>query len=146
MTQDNTIKESDLSLSVVIPVYNEEECVSSLLQEIVDAIGQDPEQVEILFINDGSSDKTEAILQEAQKKCPALKVISFEQNAGQSAAMACGFQMARGKYVVALDGDGQNDPADIPRLVERLENYQVVCGIRKKAQGSMDQASWIKDR
>lgn len=137
-------------LSIVVPVYNEEASVAPLLEEIIAAVGQNPARAEILFVDDGSTDETPARLAELKQRCPALRVITFERNAGQSAAMACGFRQARGRYVVALDGDGQNDPADIPRIVELLDRYQVVCGIRHKRRDRLAKrwgsafANWVR--
>jgi glycosyltransferase involved in cell wall biosynthesis len=118
-------------LTILVPVFNEEESVIPLLDEIISVVGEDPAKVEILFVNDGSSDRTEALLKEARRRCPALRVITLAQNAGQSSAMACGFRRAQGRYIVVLDGDGQNDPADVPRIVELLDQFEVVCGIRR---------------
>lgn len=129
--------DSSLELSIVVPVYNEKESVAPLLEEIVAAVGDDSENVEIVFVNDGSSDGTGEELDRLTREYSSLRTIHFERNAGQSAAMACGFRRARGRYIVALDGDGQNDPADIPRIVERLSDYPVVCGIRRKRQDSL---------
>lgn len=139
-------------LSVVVPVYNEEANVEPLLREIVAVVGQDPQQVEILFINDGSADQTEAILLRLKAECPALWVISFERNAGQSAALACGFLQAKGRILVMLDGDGQVDPADIPKIVQLLDEYEVVCGIRRKRRDTLSKrwgskfANWARRR
>ncbi len=119
-----------MGLSIVVPVYNEEELIRPLIKEIVEVVGSDPDQAEIIIVNDGSTDRTESILDGLKEEHPLLRVIHFEKNAGQSAAMACGFLQARGDYVVTLDGDGQNDPRDIPRIVQLLGQYQVVCGIR----------------
>ncbi|SPD72250.1 Glycosyltransferase [uncultured Desulfobacterium sp.] len=126
-----------IELSIVIPVYNEEDLISPLIKEIDQVLGEDRERTEVIFVNDGSTDKTEPILLKLQERYPVVRVISFERNAGQSAAMICGFRHAKGKYVVSLDGDGQNDPRDIPRIVELLEKYQVVCGIRARRQDSL---------
>ena len=132
-------------LTVVIPVYNEEGNLESLLEEILAVVGQNPDEAEILFINDGSTDRTGDLLTELREKCPIVRVVAFEQNAGQSAAMACGFLEARGKYIVSMDGDGQNDPADIPRIIELLKQYQVVCGIRRNRRDTLAKrwGSWF---
>ncbi len=126
-----------IELTIVIPVYNEEDLIVPLMKEIADVLGEDRERLEVLFVNDGSTDKTEHILDKLRERYPVVRVISFEKNAGQSAAMICGFRHAGGKYVVALDGDGQNDPRDIPRVVKLLEKYQVVCGIRARRRDSL---------
>jgi len=125
-----------IELSIVIPVYNEEGVIAPLTEEIVQVLGEDRERFEVIFVNDGSTDKTELVLDKLHERYPVVRVINFVRNAGQSAAMICGFRHARGKHVVSLDGDGQNDPRDIPRIVELLEKYQVVCGIRARRQDS----------
>lgn len=117
-------------LSVIIPVYNEEACLEGLLTEVCQVVGCDPSQAEILVVDDGSSDRTPNILRAWRQKCPALRVLTFAANAGQSAAMAAGFRSARFDHVVAMDGDGQSDPADIPALASRLDTFSVVCGYR----------------
>ena len=123
------------TLSIVVPVYNEEENVHLLfekIQAVCEAIG---EAYEVLFVDDGSHDKTFAVLSELSKQEPQLVVIRFEKNAGQTAAMAAGFEFARGERIVSMDGDLQNDPIDIPRLLEKLnEGYDLVCGWRKERQ------------
>ena len=122
-------------LSIVVPVYNEEENVRLLfekIQAVCETIG-DP--YEVLFVDDGSHDKTFAILSELSKQKPQLTVIRFQENAGQTAAMAAGFEFARGQRIISMDGDLQNDPADIPKLLEKLdEGYDLVCGWRQERQ------------
>ena len=87
---------------------------------------------EIIFVDDGSSDKSMDILRELHNKDSNVRVIRFRKNFGQTAAMAAGFEHARGKVIVPLDADGQNDPADIPKLVKKLdEGYDIVSGWRK---------------
>ena len=122
-------------LSIVVPVYNEEENVRLLfekIQRVCETIG---DTYEVLFVDDGSSDATFAVLSELRKRVPQLVVIRFKENAGQTAAMAAGFEFARGERIVSMDGDLQNDPADIPKLLEKLEEgYDLVCGWRKERQ------------
>lgn len=124
-------------LSVVVPVFDERDCIGGLLQEIVDVVGDDPARVEIIVVDDGSRDGTAAVLAEWRARCPALRVLTFVENCGQSAAMACGFAHARAAHVVSLDGDGQSDPADIPRLVALLETHDLVCGVRSRRRDSL---------
>ena len=123
------------TLSIVVPVYNEEENVRLLfekIQAVCEAIG---ETYEVLFVDDGSQDKTFAVLSELSKQEPQLIVVRFEKNAGQTAAMAAGFEYARGQRIISMDGDLQNDPADIPKLLQKLdEGYDLVCGWRKDRQ------------
>jgi dolichol-phosphate mannosyltransferase len=118
-------------LSIVIPVYDEAESIGGLLEETVRVVGDDPGAVEIIVVDDGSRDATPGILGAWLERCPVMRVLTFEENSGQSAAMACGFASAKGDRVVAMDGDGQSDPADIPRLAKLLNSHDVVCGIRR---------------
>jgi len=122
-----------LDYSVVIPVCNEEESVAPLyesLKKVMDSLGG---KYEIIFINDGSTDETLYRLRDMEKKDQSLFIISFGKNLGQTASLKVGFQMAKGKVVISMDGDLQNDPEDIPRLLEKLkEGYDAVCGWRRK--------------
>ena len=122
-------------LSIVVPVYNEAENVRPLfekIQTVCDAIG---DAYEVLFVDDGSQDKTFAVLSELRKQAPELVVLRFEKNAGQTAAMAAGFEYAQGQRIISMDGDLQNDPSDMPKLLEKLdEGYDLVCGWRKDRQ------------
>ena len=123
------------TLSIVVPVYNEEENVRLLFEKIQTVCETIGETYEVLFVDDGSSDETFAVLSELSKQEPLLIVIRFEKNAGQTAAMAAGFEFARGERIISMDGDLQNDPADIPELLQKLdEGYDLVCGWRKERQ------------
>jgi dolichol-phosphate mannosyltransferase len=124
------------SLTVVIPVYNEAENVAPLVERLRSALEGISGGSEILFVDDGSTDSTFQKLREAQKNEARIRIARFRRNLGQSAAMAAGFRLARGRAVVTLDGDLQNDPAEIPRLVEMLENCDCVCGVRTRRQDS----------
>jgi glycosyltransferase involved in cell wall biosynthesis len=121
--------ESD-SLSVVIPVYNEEENVAPLVERLQAALRGWPGEVEFLFVDDGSTDKTLELLKRAQRSDPRIRIAHFRRNLGQTAALEAGFHLARGQAVVTLDGDLQNDPAEVPRLAQMLQAWDVVCGIR----------------
>jgi glycosyltransferase involved in cell wall biosynthesis len=119
-------------VSIVIPVYNEEESVSLLYGKIKNVAETLDIPYEIVFVDDGSRDKTFTILTTIHHTDPHVKVIRFRKNFGQTAAMAAGFQYAHGAVIISMDGDLQNDPADIPRLLARMaEGYDVVCGWRK---------------
>ena len=122
-------------LSIVVPVYNEEENVRPLYEKIrmvCESIGK---TYEVLFVDDGSQDKTFEVLSELREHAPHLSIIRFQENAGQTAAMAAGFEYARGERIISMDGDLQNDPADIPHLLEKLdEDYDLVCGWRRERQ------------
>ncbi len=122
-------------LSIVVPVYNEEDNVRPLFEKIQTVCETIGDAYEILFVDDGSEDETFNLLSELCKQEPQLVVIRFEKNAGQTAAMAAGFEFARGERIISMDGDLQNDPIDMPRLLEKLdEGYDLVCGWRKNRQ------------
>ena len=122
-------------LSIVVPVYNEEENVRPLYEKIravCESIGR---TYEVLFVDDGSQDNTFEVLSELRSQELHLVVIRFQENAGQTAAMAAGFEFAQGERIISMDGDLQNDPADIPQLLEKLEeDYDLVCGWRRERQ------------
>ena len=122
------------SVSIVIPVYEEEESLPHLYKSIKDVMDPLKRKYEIVFVDDGSRDNTFKVLEAYQKKDPAVVVISFRRNFGQTAAMAAGFEYAQGDIIVTMDADLQNDPADIPRLLEKMKGYDVVSGWRKKRQ------------
>ncbi|HYQ47460.1 MAG TPA: glycosyltransferase family 2 protein [Thermodesulfovibrionales bacterium] len=121
-----------MTVSVVIPLYNEEENVLELharLKAVLDTIGSD---YEVLFIDDGSTDNTLALLQDIQSQDSRTVVLSLRRNFGQTAAFAAGFDYSRGDIIVTMDGDLQNDPHDIPKLVEMMKDNDLVSGWRKK--------------
>ena len=119
-------------VSIVIPVFNEVENVAPLLAEIAAAVKGRPEDYEIIFVDDGSSDDSLAGLKKIRGRDPRVKIIQFRKNFGQSAAISAGFELCRGEVVVAMDADLQNDPADIPLLVDKVaEGYDIVNGWRK---------------
>ena len=121
-----------MTLSVVIPVYNEEENIRLLHERLRKALDQLDQEYEILFVDDGSTDTTLSILEEIQSKDTRVIVLSLRRNFGQTAAFAAGFDFARGDVVVTMDGDLQNDPADIPKLLELIKDNDLVSGWRKK--------------
>lgn len=121
-----------MSVSVVVPLYNEEENVNILherLKDVLDVLGT---EYEIIYVDDGSSDKTLSILEDIQKADKDVMVLSLRRNFGQTAAFAAGFDFARGDIVITMDGDLQNDPKDIPRLLDAIRDYDLVSGWRKK--------------
>lgn len=127
-----------IEISIVVPIYNEEENVALLHESISNVMEKMNKRYEIIMVDDGSSDTTLTVLKQRQKNDPYLKVIKFRGNFGQSAAMAAGFEAAQGKYVVAMDGDLQNDPEDIPMLLNKLEEgYDVVSGWRKNRKDKL---------
>jgi len=122
-------------LTIVVPVYNEVENVRPLLNEITQALAPEELDYEVLFVDDGSNDGSFAALQQLAAEDERVVVIKFRRNHGQTAAFAAGFDYARGKYILTIDADRQNDPADIPRLLAKLEEgYDVVNGWRQNRQ------------
>jgi len=125
-----------LRLSVIIPVWNEEECLLPLLHEVQEAIEHLDGGAEILVVDDGSTDATPKILRRQLETMPRLRVLTIAANTGQSAAFEVGFQRARGEILVTLDGDGQNNPADIPKLLDALGGFDAAFGVRaQRADG-----------
>lgn len=133
-----------LQLSIVVPVRDEEANVLPLLAEIDAALEQRCE-FEVLYVDDGSRDGTARVLREALARYPRLRVLSHRESCGQSAALFTGVRAARGEWIATLDGDGQNDPADVPKLLAarddpaRPANLQLVTGYRKSRRDR-----WLK--
>ena len=133
-----------MDLSVVIPVHNEEESIELLINEITSALS-DKYQHEIVVVDDGSTDNTLDVLLKIRQNLPTLRVVKHLKNSGQSTAVRTGVQYAKSPWIATLDGDGQNDPADIPNLYNELTNNQnsdpwlVVAGYRKKRKDT-----WLK--
>ncbi len=121
----------DVELSVVIPIYNEEENIRALydeLKEVLEGIGR---PWEVIFVDDGSSDRSLELLEEIAGDDDHVVVVSFRRNFGQTAAMAAGFDYACGEIIITMDGDLQNDPHDIPKFLEKMdEGYDLVSGWR----------------
>lgn len=124
------------ALSVVVPVYNEHGNAGPLCNEIRDVMVELGRPFEIIFVNDGSTDGTLAELRGVAAAEPRLRIVDLDGNFGEAAALSAGFQAARGDLVITLDGDGQNDPHDIPSLLELLERngYRAVSGWRQQRQ------------
>jgi glycosyltransferase involved in cell wall biosynthesis len=123
-------------LSVVFPVYNEEENVPVLLDEIRAALDGKGWNYEIVAVDDGSGDRSLEVLRTSRTRHPMLRVLALEKNTGQTAALDAGWRAARGRYVVSLDADLQNDPADIPGMVRKVEESgaDMVIGVRVHRQ------------
>ena len=130
------------SLSIVVPVFNEQDNVAPLVQEIDAVVQRLGEPAEILFVNDGSRDATHERLQALRETIPALRVIDLDGNFGEASALSAGLHQARGDVIVTLDGDGQNNPADIPRLLTalRADNLKAVSGRRVDRQ----EGRWLR--
>jgi dolichol-phosphate mannosyltransferase len=127
------------ALSIVIPMHNEEANVEPLLEEVRRAVGDFPGGLEMVVVDDCSTDQTLARLRIAAREDARIRVAHFRRNLGQTAAMAAGFHLARGRAVVTLDGDRQNDPADVPALLALLKDWDVVCGVRTERRDT-----WVK--
>ena len=124
-------------ISVIIPVYNEEENIHSLYLELDSIFKLTRRKYEIIFVNDASKDKTWEMISKIARKDKRVKAINFLRNFGQTAALSAGIDHAKGDIIVPMDGDLQNDPADIPKLVEKIEEgYAVVSGWRKNRKDS----------
>lgn len=123
----------EIELSIVIPIYNEEENLPILyekLKSVLDSLGK---SYEIIFVNDGSTDRSWEIIKDLAEKDNNVVGVNFRKNFGQTAAMSAGFEVAKGDIIITMDGDLQNDPTDIPRLLEVMNkgNYDIVSGWRK---------------
>jgi glycosyltransferase involved in cell wall biosynthesis len=124
-----------VDLSVVIPIRNEEASLPELVRELTETLGRWGRPFEIIIVDDGSTDTSFEILARLQAADPRLRVVRFRRNFGQTAAFAAGFDFARGRYIVTMDGDLQNDPAEIPAMITELERgADIVCGWRKDRQ------------
>ena len=125
-------------LSVIVPLYNEEESVTHLHKAIHDALDPTDINYEILFVDDGSKDQTVSVCTELCRQDPRLRLIQFRKNYGQTPAMAAGIDNAKGSLLVTMDGDLQNDPSDIPMMIDKLnEGYDIVVGWRHKRQDKL---------
>lgn len=121
-----------MDLSIVVPVYNEESTIKLLCHKVRDVLENIEESSEIIIVDDGSTDKTYSILKEIKDEIEELRIIRLRANFGQTAALSAGFDNAQGNIVITLDADLQNDPNDIPKLLEKMkEGYDVVSGWRK---------------
>jgi len=119
-----------IEISVVIPIYNEEKNIIPLYEELKKVLETMGKSYEIIFVDDGSVDGSLKFLQQINKDS-AVKILKMKRNYGQSAALDAGFKSSRGESIISIDGDLQNDPRDIPRLLEGLKGCDVVCGWRK---------------
>ena len=126
-------------LSVVFPVYNEEENLPVLLDEIRTALDRQPWSWEVIAVDDGSTDGSLDVLKQLRREHPMLRIVKLARNSGQTAALDAGWAAASGRYVVSLDADLQNDPADIPSMLHLLEreNVDMVIGVRVDRKDSL---------
>lgn len=141
-----------IDLSVVIPLYNEEESVGPLVSAVRDAFVDQTLSFEVVLVDDGSTDETyHAAIQASESTLMSVRIVSLQRNFGQTAAMQAGIDAATGRLIATLDGDLQNDPADIPKMVEHLESndLDLLVGRRKKRQDGLFLRlipSWIANR
>lgn len=140
----------DLEVSIVIPIFDEEECIPALL-EVLDRFQASFERtLEVVCVDDGSRDDSLSLLRRATGARAWLRVVKLRANSGQTAAMAAGLEVARGEIVVFMDADMQNDPADIPRLIAKLdEGYDLVSGWRRQRKDrafTRKLPSWVANR
>jgi len=120
-----------MDLSIVIPLYNERDNLGPLHVELERVLAASGRSYEMIFVDDGSTDGSDVVLREIKARDAHARVIRLARNSGQTAALACGFQHTQGSAVVAIDADGENDPADIPQLLARLnDGYDLVSGWR----------------
>lgn len=124
-----------MDLSIVIPAYNEEYTIKQLCHQIKNVLDGLEESSEVIIVDDGSTDGTSEVLKQVKSEMKELKVITLRSNFGQTAALSAGFDNAEGNIIITLDADMQNDPHDIPKLIEKMhEGYDVVSGWRKNRQ------------
>jgi len=136
--QASTSGENSLELSIIAPLYNEEESLVPLYDSIVKSVGKLGLTYEIVFVDDGSKDSTFAMARDLSERDPHLRVIKFRRNYGQTPAMAAGIDHARGRVLITMDGDLQNDPGDIPLFLEKMdEGYDIVVGWRFNRQDKL---------
>ncbi|NOY63081.1 MAG: glycosyltransferase family 2 protein [Gammaproteobacteria bacterium] len=127
-----------MELSIIVPFYNEEECIEAMYKALVDALDPLGLSYEMLFVDDGSRDTTAEIATRIAKKDKRLRFVKFRRNYGQTPAMAAGIDHARGKILITMDGDLQNDPRDIPLFLEKIkEGYDIVVGWRFNRQDKL---------
>ena len=129
----------DVEISVVVPVYNEEANLPILISKLVGVFNRLGSVHEMILVDDGSSDGSRKILKEMASRIPSLRVVPLKQNRGLSTALLAGMREARGKIIVTLDSDLQNDPEDIPRLLDYLDRYDMATGWRQKREDP-----WLK--
>ncbi len=140
MTQQIKNIDSPIDVSIVVPLYNEEDNVQPLYKEIAEVMDAQSLRYEVIFIDDGSSDQTVKRMRDAVGSDPRVTLLEFTKNFGQTASTAAGIDYARGKVIVPMDGDLQNDPHDIPALVAKLDEepgWDIVSGWRKNRQDKL---------
>ncbi len=129
----------DLDLSIVVPVFNEAESLPLLHEEIVEALAGAAIAFEILYVDDGSTDDSRQVLIDLARRDSRVRILRLTRNSGQTAAFAAGFRNATGELIATLDADLQNDPADLPRMLEQIAGCDIVCGVRTERHDS-----WVR--
>jgi len=129
----------ETEISVVVPVFNEEESLPILIPKLVEVLNRLNRLYEVIFVDDGSFDRSLAILKGMVSKHPSLHILRFTENRGSSAVLVAGVREARGKKMVTVDSDLQNDPEDIPKLLGYLDRYEMAAGWRQKREDP-----WLK--
>ncbi|MGQ9646384.1 MAG: glycosyltransferase family 2 protein [Thermodesulfobacteriota bacterium] len=130
---------ASVEISVVVPVYNEEKNLPILVPKLLEVLRGLHKTYEVIFVDDGSSDGSGRLLREMAVRYPSIRMLRFKVNRGLSTALVAGMREARGDILVTLDSDLQNDPADIPRLMQHLDRYDMVTGWRQKREDP-----WLK--
>jgi dolichol-phosphate mannosyltransferase len=133
------IVKQGVEISVVVPVYNEEKNLPLLIPQLVEVLQPLEKSYEMIFVDDGSTDKSRKILKEMASQYPEIRMIGFKKNCGETAAGTAGLKEARGEIVITIDADLQNDPKDIPTMLDYLKEYDMVTGWRQKRDDP-----WIK--
>jgi len=128
-----------IDISVVVPVYNEEENLPVLIPQIAEVLKPLAKTFEMIFVDDGSKDQSRPLLKKMILEYPQIRILGFKKNCGETAAGAAGIKEARGKIVITIDADLQNDPKDIPKMLDYLKEYDMVTGWRQKREDS-----WVK--
>jgi len=141
-----------MKYSIVIPIKDEEENIEALIGEVEPVMEHLAQTWEMICVDDGSTDRSLAILQKLCRQKPFLRILSFSRNYGQSAAFAAGFAAARGELIITLDGDRQNDPSDIPKLTAAINECDLVVGWRVNRKDTLQKRSisrlsnWVRSR
>ncbi len=128
-----------IDISVVVPVYNEEENLPVLIPKIAEVLRPLGKTYEMIFVDDGSKDRSRRFLKEMALQYPQIRILGFKKNCGETAAGAAGIKEARGGIIITIDADLQNDPKDIPKMLDYLKEYDMVTGWRQKREDS-----WVK--
>lgn len=151
LLKSHSIESYPIDVSIVLPIFNEAENLEQLFGELNEVIARSEKVFEVIAVNDGSQDQSYEVLHNIIKKYTEfpIKLVNFSRTFGQTAAMSCGFDQAHGKVIVPLDADLQNDPADIPRLLDELDKgFGVVSGWRRSRHDNVLRVipSWIANR